>query len=111
MKDYTDGYSYTSPTGSFPAGASWCGALDMAGNVWEWCNDRYDVYDVKEIKDPIGSTTAAGRVVRGGSWRSSEPGDLRCGFRDNYEPTYRDDSYGFRVVRGTTAAVVTPPAK
>jgi formylglycine-generating enzyme required for sulfatase activity len=31
-----DGYADTAPVGSFPGGASWCGALDLAGNVWEW---------------------------------------------------------------------------
>ncbi len=30
------------PAGSFPSGASWCGALDMAGSVWEWCSDWHD---------------------------------------------------------------------
>jgi len=29
----------TWPVGSFPAGASWCGAHDLAGNVYEWCAD------------------------------------------------------------------------
>lgn len=28
--------------GSYPKGASWCGALDLAGNVWEWCEDIFD---------------------------------------------------------------------
>ena len=31
----------TFPVGSFPEGASWCGALDMAGNVWQWCADWF----------------------------------------------------------------------
>ena len=34
--NYDDGYSTTAPVGSYPDGASWVGALDMAGNVWEW---------------------------------------------------------------------------
>jgi formylglycine-generating enzyme required for sulfatase activity len=35
---YSQGIS-TWPVGSFPAGISWCGAHDLAGNVWEWCAD------------------------------------------------------------------------
>ena len=29
------------PVGSFPSGESPCGALDMAGNAWEWVSDAY----------------------------------------------------------------------
>jgi formylglycine-generating enzyme required for sulfatase activity len=38
---YDDGYARTAPVGSYPNGASWCEALDMAGNAWEWVFDRY----------------------------------------------------------------------
>lgn len=48
-----DGFDGTSPVGSFPAGASPYGALDMVGNVWEWCENDH---------------SAGKKVVRGGSW-------------------------------------------
>ncbi len=93
---YSDGQIYTAPVGSFPAGASWCGAMDMAGNVWEWCADRYAPYDRAQNVDPTGPPDATGRVVRGGSWRGNEPTDQRTAFRDNYEAEFRGDDYGFR---------------
>jgi formylglycine-generating enzyme required for sulfatase activity len=39
--EYDDGYARTSPVGKFPKGASWCGALDMVGNVWEIVSGAY----------------------------------------------------------------------
>src|SRR5262249_55353009 len=36
-----DGFAHTSPVGSYKNAASWCGAFDLAGNQWEWCEDRY----------------------------------------------------------------------
>ncbi|GAC1527019.1 MAG: hypothetical protein NVS3B10_25070 [Polyangiales bacterium] len=67
-----DGFSFTSPVGSYPAGASPYGALDMAGNVEEWVGDGY--------WDPGGAPPQPGPsadyVVRGGSWDLS--GIDRC---------------------------------
>lgn len=70
---HDDGYARWAPVGSYPDGASWCGALDMAGNVWEWVSDWYgdDYYARSPAKNPRGPATAGPyncRVRRGGSW-------------------------------------------
>jgi formylglycine-generating enzyme required for sulfatase activity len=66
----SDGFARTAPVGSFPAGASPYGALDMAGNVWEWVSDWYaaDSYPDGTIDEPLGPLTGNYKVVRGGSW-------------------------------------------
>jgi serine/threonine-protein kinase len=61
--------------GSRPAGISWCGALDMAGNVWEWCADGFDAntYANSPLEDPVGPLESEDRVIRGGSyWEYAE---------------------------------------
>jgi len=64
----------TNKVGSYPAGASPYGALDMAGNVWEWVSDFYDprYYEGEPSQNPTGPSVAVGqglrRVIRGGSW-------------------------------------------
>ncbi len=75
----------TTPVGSYPLGMTPEGLFDMAGNVWEWCDDLYN----KEC----------GRVVRGGSFFYNE-NDLRCAARDWYGPHGWNYGCGFRVVRG-----------
>ena len=61
-----DGYDGPAPVSAFPAGASWCGALDMAGNVWEWVADRFTEYPGASDDSPAESDGT--RVLRGGSW-------------------------------------------
>jgi formylglycine-generating enzyme required for sulfatase activity len=77
----------TTAAGIYPQGASPTDALDMAGNVWEWCFNPYDPED----------TSADGpRVLRGGSWDGYR--DLaRCAFRYWGNPGYRGGLIGFRV--------------
>jgi formylglycine-generating enzyme required for sulfatase activity len=64
----------TSRVGSYPAGASPFGALDMAGNVWEWVSDFYlmNYYESAPTADPPGPVDSFGRyqrVIRGGSFQ------------------------------------------
>ncbi|MBK8431367.1 MAG: SUMF1/EgtB/PvdO family nonheme iron enzyme [Chloroflexi bacterium] len=63
-------------------GASWVGALDMAGNVWEWTNSPYD-------SDSF--------VLRGGSWYDNQR-NVRASDRiwDNRDNRYYN--VGFRLV-------------
>jgi formylglycine-generating enzyme required for sulfatase activity len=73
-----------SPTkvGSLPYGASWCGALDMAGNVWEWVGDWFGPYVSQDQTNPTGPSTGSVRVQRGGGWHSPR-WELRATFRQH----------------------------
>ena len=94
----------TLPVGSFPQGASWCGALDMAGNVWEWCADWYaHVYTSYAQGDFTPPSTGSSRVLRGGDWFWDDPRDFRCAYRDHYISSQvidRNSTVGFRCARG-----------
>jgi formylglycine-generating enzyme required for sulfatase activity len=100
----------TFAVGSFLEGASWCGALDMAGNVCQWCNDWYSeaYYANSPDADPPGPGAGDSlpddvgqcRVLRGGSWGRDDPGYFRCAVRYYADPSYRVFRLGFRCVRG-----------
>ena len=98
-----DGYQFTAPVGHYPDGASPCGALDMAGNVWEWVRDWYDqeYYVSSPSRNPAGPGTGDTHVLRGGSWYSVAPYDVRASARSGYLAGYRIINYfvGFRCAR------------
>ena len=62
----------TDRVGRRAEGASPYGAMDMAGNVWEWVSDWYDptYYAKSGLVDPGGPSTGSLKIVRGGCWLS-----------------------------------------
>jgi formylglycine-generating enzyme len=90
--------------GSFPDGASWCGAQDMAGSVFEWCSDWYGegYYRVSPVDDPTGPAEGTYRALRGGSWRTDDD-SCRSALRNGHSPAARHNDDGFRcMVRTAT---------
>lgn len=75
------------------------GVYDIHGNVWEWCQDRYDekYYSISPLKDPQGSSTGSHRIARGGSWMS-DARHCRSAVRYHDSPGDRDPDVGFRLV-------------
>ena len=94
-----DGYKKTAPVGSFSAGASPYGALNMAGNVWEWVADLYveDYYISSPLTNPTGPGSGNDRVLRGGSWYFGVI-SLHASSRDGADPINSWDFAGFRCV-------------
>lgn len=85
----------TAVVGSRAGGAAWVGALDMSGNVWEWCLTKWrDSYTEREDNDPAGDVW---RVLRGGSF-SYSPYLSAASYRNLSAPSYRNRSCGLRVV-------------
>lgn len=96
-----DGFEYSAPVGSYPAGASPVGALDMAGNLWEWTADWYDPgwylnRPQGQASGPPGSPTGT-RTVRGGSFLSAAR-NVRTTYRYGYAPGTSAADLGFRCV-------------
>lgn len=94
---YQDGFATLAPVGSYPAGSSWIGALDMAGNIWEWVSDWYAPYPTAPQQDPTGPTAGQERVLRGGSWTSNH-WFLHSGYRRSAVSSSYNNDVGFRCV-------------
>jgi iron(II)-dependent oxidoreductase len=89
----------TTPVGSFPAGASRCGCLDMTGNVWEWTSDAFAGY-AGFTPYPYPEYSEAWfdgdhRVLKGGSW-ATHASILRTSFRNFFRRHFRIAFAGIR---------------
>jgi Sulfatase-modifying factor enzyme 1 len=87
------GLSRTTAVGLYPQGASPIGALDISGNVWEWC---LNVYDNPQRTNLSG---AARRVVRGGSCLEH---NVRASYRSDGGAVVRFGNLGLRVLRSSS---------
>ena len=86
--------------GAYSRGVSLYGLHDMAGNVWEWVDDWYDLkyYSWRRKKNPRGPAEGKFKVVRGGSW-VNYPDSLRSSFRRWSQPEVRFNDTGFRCAK------------
>jgi len=95
---YESRLNRTTPAGLYPQGATRQGAMDMAGNVWEWCLNMYDNPEKPKSVDPHDQETR--RVLRGGSW-ASYPEFLRSTYRGWNSTGHRSSLIGFRLAQDT----------
>ena len=86
--------------GAYSQGVSLYGVHDMAGNVWEWVDDWYDLkyYNWRRKKNPRGPVEGEFKSVRGGSW-VNHPDTLRSSFRRWSQPEVRFNDTGFRCAK------------
>lgn len=96
-----DGYPDTAPVGSYPAGASAYGVLDMNGNVWEWVNSQSGPYPYRADDGRESPNSSAMRVTKGGAFTANDYFS-RSSNRRFLSSVNSDDVTGFRCVTDST---------
>jgi formylglycine-generating enzyme required for sulfatase activity len=96
---YESGRDTTTPVGTYPTGASPCGAQDMAGNVWEWTSSLFMTYpyDASDGRERVDAPE--NRVLRGGRWGFTA-WYARAAYRSRLAPDYVYVGIGFRLLCG-----------
>ena len=92
---YDDQFIKSAPVGSHPEDVSWCGALDMSGNISEWVNDWSVNYSSEPELNPAGPTSGVEKILRGCNYHS-QPAYCRGAARPFVSPDTRFDNLGFR---------------
>ena len=92
---YDDHYVKTAPIGSYLEDVSWCGALDLSGNVSEWVNDWSESYSTEPTLNPTGPISGTEKILRGCNWYY-QPAYCRGAARPFVSPDTRFDYLGFR---------------
>lgn len=96
--NFTDsGLRDTTPAGLYPQGASPCGALDMAGNTWEWTSTLMMDYPYVYNDGREDLNTKGFRAVRGGSWLAPLE-NIHMTYRNGEMPKFFSVDLGFRIV-------------
>jgi formylglycine-generating enzyme required for sulfatase activity len=88
----SDGVTFTATVGSYPAGASKAGVLDLVGNVWEWTATPFCRYPQRDCETDE-------KVFRGGGWSTTLPLNARPTTRLDSAPDHRYEDVGFRCAR------------
>ncbi|MEZ4614519.1 MAG: SUMF1/EgtB/PvdO family nonheme iron enzyme [Caldilineaceae bacterium] len=109
LANYNNAIGDTAPVGSYPAGQSAYGVLDLSGNLWEWTSSveadyPYDATDGREDT----ATSAGNRAVRGGSFYYTNY-QIRCAARTGFPPDTANEHIGFRIVLTAPTIVVRNP--
>ncbi|PWB74458.1 MAG: hypothetical protein C3F07_07465 [Anaerolineales bacterium] len=101
--NYNSNVGDTTEVGTYPDGASPYGALDMAGNVWEWVADWFGetYYASSQDSNPLGSDSGEYRVARGGAWYDDDD-SVRSADRGWDNPTDTTNYIGFRCAMDAT---------
>ena len=90
------------------------GLMDLLGNVWEWCQDRfrYDYGSTSEVRrerraEDCGINPSVSRSLRGGSFDYNAQ-NAPCSYRIHFDPSIALNDYGFRVARARKSSSLFP---